>query len=320
MIVNDRNIKMWSTIGQRATLGIAALEIAKKNRNFLVLTCDVSTSAGLDRFRKLLPDQYIDLGISEQNLIGVASGLSSESFDVMTTTFAPFQTMRCCEQIKVNLGYMSHKVCMVGLASGLALGTLGFTHCCIEDIGVLRSIPGITIISPADSLETIKALEAALKYNGPTYIRLTGTSNNPIVYDMDYDFKIGKSIKLKSGDDVTIFSCGSSVFQALKASELLKEKKISCSVINMHTIKPLDTEAVIQACKSQLIVSLEEHNVIGGLGSAISEFKSTLKKSPKQLFLGIQDVYGKGGTYNFLLKKHGLSADKIVESVLKNLP
>ena len=130
---------------------------------------------------------------------------------------------------------------------------------------------------------------------------------------MDYDFKIGKSIKLKSGDDVTIFSCGSSVFQALKASELLKEKKISCSVINMHTIKPLDTEAVTQACKSQLIVSLEEHNVIVGLGSAISELKSTLKKSPKQLFLGIQDVYGKGGTYNFLLKKHGLSADKIVE-------
>lgn len=319
MIVNDRNIKMWSTIGQRATLGIAALEIAKKNKNFLVLTCDVSTSAGLDRFRKILPDQYIDLGISEQNLIGVASGLSSEKFDVMTTTFAPFQTMRCCEQIKVNLGYMSLKVCMVGLASGLALGTLGFTHCCIEDIGVLRSIPGITIISPADSLETVKALEAALKHDGPTYLRLTGTSNNPIVYDKDYDFKIGKSHKLKSGDDVTIFSCGSSVFQALKASELLEEKKISCSVINMHTIKPLDTEAVRQACNSQLIVSLEEHNIIGGLGSAISEFKSTLKKSPKQLFIGIQDIYGKGGTYNFLLKKHGLSADKIVENILKNL-
>ncbi len=148
MIVNDKNIKMWSTIGQRATLGIAALEIAKVNKNLIVLTCDVSTSAGLDRFRKTLPEQYIDLGIAEQNMIGVATGLSSEKFDVITTTFAPFQTMRCCEQIKVNLGYMSHKVCMVGLASGLALGTLGFTHACIEDVGVLRSIPGIAIISP----------------------------------------------------------------------------------------------------------------------------------------------------------------------------
>ncbi len=319
MIINEKNIKIWSTIGQRATLGIAALEIAKQNKNLLVLTCDVSTSAGLDRFRKVLPEQYIDLGISEQNLIGVASGLSSENFDVMTTTFAPFQTMRCCEQIKVNLGYMSHKVCMVGLASGLALGTLGFTHCCIEDIGVLRSIPGISIISPADSLETIKALEASIKHSGPTYIRLTGTSNNPIVYDKDYNFQIGKSNKLKDGDDVAIFSSGSSVFQALKAAEMLEEKKISCSVINMHTIKPLDTDAVIQACKCKLIVSLEEHNIIGGLGSAISEFKSTLKKSPKQLFLGIKDIYGKGGTYNFLLKKHGLSAEKIVENVLKNL-
>tara|TARA_Y100000996_G_scaffold353090_1_gene292877 strand:+ start:77 stop:1039 length:963 start_codon:yes stop_codon:yes gene_type:complete len=319
MIINDRNIKMWSTIGQRATLGIAALEIAKNNKNLIVLTCDVSTSAGLDRFRKTLPEQYIDLGIAEQNLIGVATGLSSEKFDVITTTFAPFQTMRCCEQIKVNLGYMSHKVCMVGLASGLALGTLGFTHSCIEDIGVLRSIPGITIISPADSLETIKALDAAVKLNGPCYIRLTGTSNNPIVYDKDYNFEIGKSIKLREGSDVAIFSSGSSVNNSLKASELLSEKNISCSVINMHTIKPLDTKAILEMCNHKLIVSIEEHNIIGGLGSAISEFKSTLEKSPKQLFLGIKDVYGKGGTYNHLLNKHGLTPEKIVENVLKNL-
>ena len=319
MIINERNIKMWSTIGQRATLGIAALEIAKNNKNLIVLTCDVSTSAGLDRFRKTLPEQYIDLGIAEQNLIGVATGLSSEKFDVITTTFAPFQTMRCCEQIKVNLGYMSHKVCMVGLASGLALGTLGFTHSCIEDIGVLRSIPGITIISPADSLETIKALDAAVKLNGPCYIRLTGTSNNPIVYDKDYNFEIGKSIKLREGSDVAIFSSGSSVNNSLKASELLSEKNISCSVINMHTIKPLDTKAILEMCNHKLIVSIEEHNIIGGLGSAISEFKSTLEKSPKQLFLGIKDVYGKGGTYNHLLNKHGLTPEKIVENVLKNL-
>ena len=214
---------------------------------------------------------------------------------------------------------MSHKVCMVGLASGLALGTLGFTHSCIEDIGVLRSIPGITIISPADSLETIKALDAAVKLNGPCYIRLTGTSNNPIVYDKDYNFEIGKSIKLREGSDVAIFSSGSSVNNSLKASELLSEKNISCSVINMHTIKPLDTKAILEVCNHKLIVSIEEHNIIGGLGSAISEFKSTLEKSPKQLFLGIKDMYGKGGTYNHLLNKHGLTPEKIVENVLKNL-
>ena len=148
-MINERNIKLWSTIGSRATLGMAALELAKTKDNLMILTCDVSTSAGLDRFRKVFPDKYLDLGIAEQNLIGVAAGLASENFNVITTTFAPFQTMRCCEQIKVNAGYMKHKICMVGIGSGLALGTLGYTHCCIEDIGVLRSIPNLTIISPA---------------------------------------------------------------------------------------------------------------------------------------------------------------------------
>ena len=198
MEINERNIKIWSTIGPRATLGMVALELAKKINNLMVLTCDVSTSAGLDRFRKTYPDKYLDLGIAEQNMIGVATGLASENFNVITTTFAPFQTMRCCEQIKVNLGYMKHKVCMIGIASGLVLGTLGYTHCCIEDIGVLRSIPGLTIISPADSLETVKAIEEAVKSKNPSYIRLTGSSNNPIVYQTDYDFKIGKSNNGKS--------------------------------------------------------------------------------------------------------------------------
>ena len=194
MNINDRNIKIWSTIGSRATLGIAALELAKEIENLIILTCDVSTSAGLDRFRKIYPDKYLDLGIAEQNMIGVAAGLASENFNVITTTFAPFQTIRCCEQIKVNIGYMRQKICMVGIASGLALGTLGYTHCCIEDVGILRTIPGIAIISPADSLETVKALEAAIKFDSPTYIRLTGSSNNPIVYKEDYKFEIGKSI------------------------------------------------------------------------------------------------------------------------------
>ena len=163
MQINERNIKVWSTIGSRATFGIAALELAKEIDNMMVLTCDVSTSAGLDRYRKTFPKKYLDLGIAEQNMIGVAAGLASEGYNVVTTTFAPFQTIRCCEQIKVNLGYMKQKICMVGIASGLALGTLGYTHCCIEDVGILRSIPGITIISPADSFETVKALEASLK-------------------------------------------------------------------------------------------------------------------------------------------------------------
>ena len=320
MLINERNIKVWSTIGSRATFGITALELAKEIDNLMVLTCDVSTSAGLDRYRKTYPDKYIDLGIAEQNLIGVAAGLSSEGFNVVTTTFAPFQTIRCCEQIKVNIGYMKHKICMVGIASGLALGNLGFTHCCIEDVGILRTIPGITIISPSDSLETIKALEASVKSDKSIYIRLTGSANNPIVNNVDYKFEIGKSIHLKEGEDVTIFSAGAMVYNSLEAAEKLNEKNISCSVINMHTIKPIDKEAIKNACeKSKIIVSVEEHNIIGGLGSAIAEYKARLSKSPKQLIIGVDDVYSKGGSYKFLQEKHGLSPDKIVDNILQNL-
>ena len=227
MEINDRNIKVWSTIGARATLGMAALQLAAEMDNLMVLTCDVSTSAGLDRYRKTYPEKYLDLGIAEQNMIGVAAGLASEGYNVITTTFSPFQTMRCLEQIKVNLGYMKQKVCMVGIASGLALGTLGFTHCCIEDVGILRTIPGLTIISPADSLETVKALQSAIQSNLSVYIRLTGSSNNPIIYKKDYKFEIGKSIRLKDGKDITIFCAGAIVSNCLEAAKKLEKKNIS---------------------------------------------------------------------------------------------
>ena len=318
--IDERNIKLWSTIGPRATFGVIALELAKNINNLMILTADVSTSAGLDRYRKTYPEKYLDLGIAEQNMIGVAAGLSSENYNVITTTFAPFQTIRCCEQIKVNLGYMKQNICMVGLASGIVLGTLGFTHCCIEDIGILRTIPGITIISPADSLETVKAIEAGVKSNNSCYIRLTGTSNNPIVYKEDYNFEIGKSIELIKGEDIAIFSTGSMVFESLEAAIMLKQKNINSSVINMHTIKPLDHEAIINACqKSKLIVSIEEHNIIGGLGSAIAEIKTNIKNAPQHLIIGINDIYTKGGEYQFLKQKHELSSEKIVSKILLNL-
>ena len=320
MNISEKNIKIWSLIGPRATFGVAALVLAKEIDNLIILTCDVSTSAGLDRYRKTYPEKYLDIGIAEQNMIGIAAGLSSEGFNIITTTFAPFQVMRCCEQIKVNAGYMKQKICMVGLASGLVLGTLGFTHACIEDIGVLRSIPNIDIVSPADSLETVKAIQSAINSNKSTYIRLTGSSNNPIVYNSDYDFKIGKSVELLSGKDITIFSSGASVHRCVQAAKLLEQNKISCSVINMHTIKPIDKEKIEkEAEEKKFLFSVEEHNVIGGLGSAISEHLVTLKKKPDLTIMGINDVYGKGGTYEYLLEKHGLSTNRIVSKILEKI-
>ena len=317
--INERNIKIWSTIGPRATLGIVSLELVKQFEKFIILTSDVSTSAGLDRYRKNFPDNYLDVGIAEQNLIGVATGLASENHNVLTTTFAPFQTIRCCEQIKVNLGYMKNKICMVGLASGLVLGNLGFTHCCIEEIGILRSIPNINIVSPSDSLEVIKSLIEAIKTERSTYIRLTGATNNPIINKKDYDFKIGKSIILKEGKDVTIFSNGAILNECLLAADELEKKRISTKVVNMHTIKPIDREEVINAKDSKLIVTVEEHNIIGGLGSAVSEINSSIKNSPKQIFIGINDTYSKAGSYDFLKNKYGLNKNNIVSEILSNL-
>ena len=319
MLINEKNIKFWSTIGPRATFGMASLEYVKQIKNLMILTCDVSTSAGLDRFRKTFPDNYLDLGIAEQNMIGVAAGLASEGYNIVTTTFAPFQTMRCCEQIKVNVCYMKQKICMVGLASGLVLGNLGFTHCCIEDIGVLRSIPGIIIISPSDCLELVKSLEKAIIQENPVYIRLTGGTNNPIINHKDYDFKIGKSVILNQGKDVALFCNGAIVNECLKAAKMLEDKNISCKVINMHTVKPIDEQSIKDCKDFKLIVSIEEHNIIGGLGSAISEYKSTLQNMPEQLFIGINDIYSKGGSYQFLLKKHGLDSVNIYKKILKKM-
>ena len=316
-IFNKSNFKTWSMLGMRATFGVAALELGNTVDKLMILTGDVSTSAGLDRFKKKFPDKYLDVGIAEQNLIGIGAGLASEGFNVITTTFAPFQTIRCCEQIKVNLGYMKQKVIMVGLASGLVLGTLGYTHCCIEDVGILRSIPNLTIISPADSSETVKAVIASLEHKNSVYIRLTGGANIDQIYDDDYSFKIGKSITLKKGKDISIFASGTMMKVALDCSKILSKNSIDAEVVNMHTIKPIDTDKINESAKkTKLIVSVEEHNVIGGLGSAIAERLVGIKNSPEQIFFGINDSYSEGGDYNFLKQKFNLTPDFISKKII----
>jgi len=316
MEINDSTMVRWSRIGSRATFGLVALELAKEIDDLMILTGDVHTSAGLGRYKKSFPEKYLDIGIAEQNLMGIAAGLSSEGTKVITTTFAPFQTMRCLEQIKVNLGYMNHDVCMVGLASGLVLGTLGYTHCSIEDLSITRSIPGMTVLSPADCGETAKAILAAVERKGPVYIRLTGGTNNPIVYKKDYNFKIGKAIQLKKGEDISIISTGTMVYPSLEAAEILLKHGISASVIDMHTIKPIDNLAIKKASRSsKIIFTVEEHNVVGGLGSAVSESLSTIPRSPSLIMIGLPDKYGKGGEYKDLLNSYGLTSIKIANKI-----
>ena len=318
MIIDNNKIKLWSSIGSRASFGLAAFELAKNNNNLMIVTADVSTSAGLDRYKKKYPNNYVDVGIGEQNMMSVASGLASEGFDVITTTFSPFQTLRCAEQIKVNLGYMKNKVVMVGLASGLILGNLGFTHCSIEDIGILRSIPNLTIISPADSFETVKATEASIKHDQSVYIRLTGGSNNPMVYESDYKFEIGKAKMLIDNGEILIISNGMMVKKSIDIANYFKERGVNISVINMHTIKPLDHDLLDKIInKYKYCFSLEEHNIFGGLGSALSEYFASKDHKIKFKSIGIEDKYIKSGSYNFLLKEYRLDNESIINTIKK---
>ena len=317
MKIEKSKIKLFSTLGSRATFGMLVLDLKKKYKNLFVVTADVSTSAGLDRFKKQFRESYLDVGISEQNMIGVATGLSTEGFDVITTTFSPFQTARCCEQIKVNLGYMKNKVCMVGLASGIVLGNLGYTlfsrrywHFTINT--------KFSIVSPADGMEIAKCLDFAISESkNSVYIRLTGDKNEKPIYNEDYEFRIGKGVKIQDGSDVTFFSCGSILNRVIDAANMLKEEKnINSTIINMHTIKPIDSDIIVEESKkSKMLICVEEHNIIGGLGSAVSEVLSEINKSPKLLRFGINDTYISEGGYEHLINKYKINSKAIKERV-----
>jgi transketolase len=318
--INAALAKQWSRIGSRAVFGQAILGLAPEHPNLIVLSADLGNSSGLDRFKRAYPQQYLNVGIAEQNMIGVAAGLAKEGFSVFATSFAPFIAMRASEQIRMNLGYMNLPVKAVAIGSGVAMAFLGNSHYGIEDMAVMRAIPNLTVVAPADGIEIYKVLQAAIDFQGPMYIRLTGVPNNPMVYESDYSFEIGKSICLRSGSDLTIIANGTMVYESLEAAKILETHGVYAAVINMHTIKPLDQAAIEQATShSKLIVTVEEHSVIGGLGSAVAEYKSTLSNAPPQLMLGLPDAFGPTADYRYLLDKYGLVAPKIADSILNYL-
>ncbi|MEG1752537.1 MAG: transketolase C-terminal domain-containing protein [Christensenella sp.] len=319
-IITPRNIRIWSKLGARGTFGVAMLELGKEHSEVIATTADLSTTSGLDRFKAAYPDRFYNIGISEPNLVNISAGLAKEGYTVFATTFANFAAMRSYEQIRLSLGYMKFPVNIVGLSAGFAMGMFGNTHYGIEDIALMRAVPGLTVLSPADGTEIVKTVFAASKLRVPTYIRLTGVMNNPIVYHEDYDFQIGKAVTLQEGSDITIIATGTMVYEALEAAKLLAEKGISSTVVNMHTIKPLDTTVIDRAIKStELVVTIEEHSVIGGLGSAVSEYKSTKNNAPPQLFIGIADKFERAGEYDFLLEKFGLKSQQIADKITEVL-
>ena len=314
--VNSTNIRVWSKLGSRGTFGVTMMEIGQTIDNLMVLTADLSTTSGLDRFKNTYPEKFLNVGIAEQNMIGIAAGMAKEGKNVFATTFATFAAMRSYEQVRVHMGYMGLNVKVVGLASGMAMGMFGNTHYGIEDIALMRAVPGLTVLSPADGSEVVKTVIAAVEYNGPIYIRLTGVMNNPIVYKEDYNFEIGKAITLREGSDITVIANGTMVHESLEAANLLELQGFSAAVVNMHTIKPLDTSVIDKAvASSKLIVTVEEHSIMGGLGGAVAEYKTALRNAPPQLIIGLPDKFGKAGDYKYLLEKYQLTGVQIAQTI-----
>jgi transketolase len=290
--------------------------VGEKNPKVFMVSGDLGDSSGLSRFKNTYPDRFINVGIAEQNMIGVAAGLAKEGYNVFATSFAPFITLRSGEQIRMNLGYMELNVKAVAIGSGLSMAFLGNSHYGLEDMAIMRSIPNLTIVSPADCAEIVKVVYAAANFRGPMFIRLTGAVGNPPVYTEEYNFEIGKSITLKEGSDITIFFIFLMVYESLEAAKILYKTGISAKVVNMHTLKPCDYDAIDFAISSsKAIITVEEHTIMGGLGSVIAEYKAKFTNSPAQLIIGLPDRFGKTAEYRFLLEKYRLVGEKIAEDI-----
>lgn len=299
-----------------AIFGMYLVDNIDKFENFHVLTADMSVASCLDRIILQMPERYTDVGIAEQNMIGVASGLASEGFHPIAICQAVFITMRAFEMNRQLLGYMRNNVILVGLHAGFFLQFMGTTHYAVEDIAIMRTIPGMTILSPADAGESVACMQAALNHNSPVYIRLTGGSMAKTVYPDSCDVEIGKSQIVRRGNDITIFATGTMVGQSIEAADILmNEYGIDAKVIDVYSIKPIDTDVINESKNQKLIVSVEEHSILGGLGSAISDFTSSQGGFPPLLKLGVQDKFGNVGDYHYQLEQNRLTPELIAKDI-----
>jgi len=319
ILFENSKILQWSRLGSRAVYGQTLLELAHNNTSIIAISADLGNSSGLDRFKSAFPDRFVNVGIAEQNMIGVAAGLAKEGFTVFASSFAPFISLRSGEQIRMNLGYMRHNVKAVGIGSGLAMGFLGNSHFGTEDLAVMLAIPNMTVISPSDTTEVVKVIIESANLDGPVYIRLTGLPGDPLVNFSDYNFRIGKIIELVKGEQVSIIATGSMVAEAIAASKILSTFGIFASVANMHTLKPIDSDYLEELIGKKVpIYTVEEHSIVGGLGSTIASFISEKNFSIPIRKIGIPDKYGETGDYTYLKNLYGLTAKSIASRICQD--
>ena len=300
----------------RSGFGDGIFELGQKNPNVVALTADLAGSLKLNAFIKAFPERFIQCGIAEANMIGIAAGLTIGGKIPFTTTFANFSTGRVYDQIRQSVAYSGKNVKICASHAGLTLGEDGATHQILEDIGLMKMLPGMTVIVPCDYNQTKAATLAIADYEGPVYLRF-GRPVWPVFTNPDEPFVIGKAQQLAEGSDVSIFACGHLVWKSIEAAKVLKEKGIHADVINIHTIKPLDEAAVLNSIKKTgCAVTAEEHNVIGGLGDSIAQTATRHFPVPIEM-IGTQDTFGESGKPTELLKKYGLETENIVTAVEK---
>lgn len=305
-------------IATRESYGNALVALGQKYDDFVVLDADLAAATKTGTFKKAFPERFYDCGIAEQNMISIAAGIAATGKKVFASSFAMFAAGRAFEQVRNSIGYPHLHVVIGATHAGISVGEDGATHQCCEDIALMRTIPGMTVLNPADDVEAKLAVEAAYLHDGPVYIRF-GRLAAPVIFDENYRFEIGKGVTLKDGDDITVIATGLMVGEALTAYEMLKEKGVNARIINMPTVKPIDRELILKAAKETgRIVTVEEHSVIGGLGSAVCEVVCEEHPVPVTK-IGVQDTFGCSGPAVELLQKFGLCSDNIVSTVLKVL-
>lgn len=309
---------MTNMIATRDAYGEALKELGGINKDIVVLDADLSGSTKTGIFKKAYPDRFINVGIAEQNLVATAAGLATSGKIPFASTFAVFASGRAFEIIRNSVCYPKLNVKIAATHAGLSVGEDGATHQALEDLSIMRSLPNMVVLNPADAVETKQCIYKAAEYNGPVYIRL-GRSKVPVLFDESYKFEIGKGIELRQGKDVTLIATGIMVKKALIAAGELEKEGISARVINISTIKPIDKDILIKAAnETKGIVTIEEHSIIGGLGSAVAEV--LVENKPTYLErIGTMDTFGESGDGNLLLEKYGLNISNIIEKAKKVL-
>ena len=302
----------------RKTFGEAVVEAAMENQDVIVLSADSSSGSGLSDFNKKFPERHFEFGIMEQGIVGFASGLAATGKIPVFAAIAPFVTARPYEMFRNDLGYMNQNAKIVGRCVGLTYDQLGSTHHSLDDVAIIRTIPGVTILNHGDPVTIIKAVHAMIEHVGPCYLKI-GSPKMPVLYPDDVDFKIGKGILRKEGTDVALIGTGTVLSKAVAAAELLEEAGISVRLIDMHTVKPIDKKLVLSAAREiGKIVTVEEHFLAGGLGSIVAEVCS--QEHPAKIkMIGVGDFYASNGPYEELIGKYGLQAEQIKDAVIEFL-